>query len=94
MGDRIAMERLARQKLINARAEHANGFISKFALKSLGEIDRQLAEPYCYLSGFVADAAWLAKGVETDEEFSVENQIQCALTRGFFLGMLFQRAQR
>lgn len=93
MGDRIAMERLAKQRLLAAQTERANEFISKFALKSLGEIDRQLAEPYSYLSGFVEDAAWLAKGVETDEEFSLENQMQYALTRGFFLGMLFQRTR-
>jgi hypothetical protein len=94
MGDRIAMERLEKQKLVAAQTERANEFISKFAMKSLGEIDRQLAEPYSYLSGFLEAAAWLAKGVEPDEEFSLENQMQYALTRGFFLGMLFQRAQR
>ena len=70
MGDRIAMERLAKQRLVAAQTERANEFISKFAMKSLGEIDRQLAEPILLLSGFVEDAAWLAQGVEIDEEFS------------------------
>jgi hypothetical protein len=94
MGDRIAMERLAKQKLVAAQTERANEFISRLASKSLGEIDSRMAEVYSYLSEFASDAAWLAEGVEPDEEFSLENQMQYALTRGFFLGMLFQRAQR
>lgn len=94
MGDRIAMERLAKQKLIAAQTERANEFISRMASKSLGEIDPLLAEPFSYLSGFAGDATWLAERVEIDEEFSLENQMQYALTRGFILGMLFQRAQR
>jgi hypothetical protein len=49
MGDRIAMERLAIQKLVAAQTERANEFISRLASKSLGEIDHCLAEPFSYL---------------------------------------------
>jgi hypothetical protein len=94
MGDRIALERLARQKLIDAHTARANEFISSVALKSLGEIDPRLAEPFSYLKAFASDAAWLTRSFEESEETTIEYEMQNALTRGFVLGMIFQHMSR
>jgi hypothetical protein len=94
MGDRIALERLARQKLIDGHTTRANEFISRVALKSLEEIDPALAEPFSYLTAFASVAAWLSRWFEESEDFTMEYRMQSALTRGFVLGMIFQRMSR
>jgi hypothetical protein len=59
-GDRLAIERLAKQKMKDAQTNRANEFVAQFSEKSLAEIGGQFAEPYGYLSGFSPDANWLA----------------------------------
>ena len=70
MGDRIALERLARQKVIDAHTVRENEFISRVALKSLEDIDPRLAEPFSYLSDFATDAVRLNSGVRPGYDIS------------------------
>ena len=52
MGDRIAMERLAKQKIRDEQTRHANQFVSQFSEKSLEEIAGAWAEPFISLPTF------------------------------------------
>jgi hypothetical protein len=92
-GDRLAIERLAKQKTKDAQTERANEFVIQFSEKSLAEIGGQTAERDGYVSGFSPDANWLAGEVDSSEENTLENVIRYALTRGFVLGMLFQNTR-
>jgi hypothetical protein len=94
MSDRLAMERLAKEKVRAALTARANAFVEQFTEQSLADIAGPSADPFGYLAGFSSDARWLAGEVDSNDDSSLENVIRYALTRGFVLGMLYQNSPR
>ena len=94
MSDRLAMERLAKEKVRSAITARADAFVAKFTEQSLTDIGGPSAEPFGFLSGFSSDARWLAGEVDSNDDSTLEDVIRYALTRGFVLGMLFETSLR
>jgi hypothetical protein len=94
MSDRLAMERLAKEKLRIAITARADAFVARFTEQSLTDIAGSSAEPFAFLSGFSSDARWLAGEVDSGDDSTLEDVIRYALTRGFVLGLLFERSSR